>query len=236
MTRSAAPVLGMVLAGLLLVPAVAAAATPARAAEDAALTVADLAAYRAALSPPQGTPEPPAAVDFRALWNHPATYQGRRVRVEGRLVRRFRQGSFGTFPPLEEAWVFSPQGDPFCLVFPAAADTQTKVSEPLGFTGTFLKLVEYQGGDGRRLAPLIVGPAPPVTRARDRRPSGVPPATRLDWTIGLAAALVAAFVLAYQHLRRPPGRPLELKSPIEPEPVFDDAPVTAPEPDRSESD
>jgi hypothetical protein len=218
---------------VLLVTAVA---TPSRAADDQALTVADLAAYRAALSPLRGTPEPPAAVDFRALWDHPRAYQGRRVRVEGRLVRRFRQGSFGTFPPLEEAWVFSPKGDPLCLVFPASPETETRLSEPLGFTGTFLKLVEYQGGDGRRLAPLIVGPAPPVAVVRDRPPSGVPSATRLDWTIGLAAALVVALVLAYRHLRRPLRRPLELKSPIEPEPVFDDAPVTAPGPDRSESD
>jgi hypothetical protein len=116
----------------------------------------------------------------------------------------------------------------------------------LSFTGTYLKLVEYQGGDGRRLAPLIVGPAPPVAVAvaRDRPPSGVPaeepPSRRLDWTIGLAAALVVAAVLAYQHLRRPLRRPLELKSRVEPEPVFDDAPATATataaEPDRSKPD
>jgi hypothetical protein len=218
-----------VLPGMLLVAAMAV--------EDQTLTVADLAAYRAALSPPRGTPEPPAVVGFRALWDHTAAYQGRRVRVEGRLVRRFRQGAFGTFPPLEEAWLTSPRGDPFCLVFPAAApaETQTSVSsQPLSFTGTFLKLVEYQGGDSRRLAPLIVGPAPPVVVARDRPPSAAPakepPTSRLDWTIGLAAALVVAAVLAYQHLRRPSRRPLELKSRVEPEPVFDDAPAAAPAP------
>jgi hypothetical protein len=217
----------------------------AMAAEDQELTVSDLAPYRAALSPPRGTPEPPAVVGFRALWDHPAAYQGRRVRVEGRLVRRFRQGAFGTFPPLEEAWLTSPKGDPFCLVFPAAAQAEIPVSsQALSFTGTFLKLVEYQGGDGQRLAPLIVGPAPPVAAAvaQDRSPSGVataePPSRRLDWTIGLAAALVVAAVLAYQHLRRPFRPPLELKSRVEPEPVFDDAPATAPapEPDRSDPD
>jgi hypothetical protein len=227
------------LPGMLLAAAVAA--------EDQKLTVADLAAYRAALSPPRGIPEPPAVVGFRALWDHPAAYRGRRVRVEGRLVRRFRQGAFGTFPPLEEAWLTSPKGDPFCLVFPAAGQAETPVSSrPLSFTGTYLKLVEYQGGDGQRLAPLIVGPAPPVAVAvpQDGSPSGdpaeEPPSRRLDWTIGLAAALVVAAVLAYQHLRRPFRRPLELKSRVEPEPIFDDAPATAPatapESDRSASD
>jgi hypothetical protein len=212
----------------------------AEAAEDHALTVADLATYRAALSPPLGTPGPPAVVGFRALWEHPVTYQGQRVRVEGRLVRRFRQGAFGTFPPLEEAWVFSSKGDPFCLVFPAAPKTETKVSEPLSFTGTFLKLIEYQGADGQRLVPLIVGPAPPEAVPPSRPVSALPleerPSTRLDWTIGLAAALVVAVVLAYQHLRRPLRRPLELSTPVGPEPVFDDAPIIAPDPDRSEPD
>jgi hypothetical protein len=150
MTRIVAPVGAVVLPGMLFVAAVVA--------EDQVLTLADLAAYPAALSPPRGAPEPPAVVGFHALWDHPATYQGRRVQVEGRLVRRFRQGSFGTFPPLEEAWVFSPSGDPFCLVFPAAPETGTRVSEPLRFTGTFLKLIEYKAADrgarpaGRRAA------------------------------------------------------------------------------------
>ena len=30
------------------------------------------------------------------------------------------------------------------------------------FTGTFLKMVRYAGGDGARLAPLIVGDQPPT--------------------------------------------------------------------------
>ena len=110
-------------------------------------------------------------VGFRELWDHAATYQGRRVQVQGRLVRRFRQGSFGTFPPLEEAWVFSPAGDPFCLVFPAPRDpeereAETKPKTPTAagsvrFAGTFLKLIEYQGADGprRRAADRGAGPA-----------------------------------------------------------------------------
>jgi hypothetical protein len=198
------------------------------AAEERALTVADLTAYRKALQDPAAVSEPPAVVGFRTLWEHPATYEGRRVQVEGSLVRRFRQGPFGTFPPLEEAWVTTPKGDPFCLVFPAASKAATGQAGLFRFTGTFLKLVEYQGGDGQRLAPLIVGPAPPVAviaapgRPSARVDAGKGRATALDWTIGLAAAVVVSAVLAYQHLRKPPGQPLQLKSPLGPEPVFDD--------------
>jgi hypothetical protein len=204
------------------------------------LTIADLAAYRAALSEPRGAAEVPQTVGFRALWNHPATYQGHRVRVQGRLVRRFRQGSFGTFPPLEEAWVVSPAGDPFCLVFPASGDTseakaKTRATTPGGtgqgpvrFTGTFLKLLEYQGADGMRLAPLIVGPAPPlpVAGAAPAAPESNAPwgaETRLDWAIALAAAMVVAAVLAQKHMRRP-AQPLKVDLESTPAPLFDDDP------------
>jgi hypothetical protein len=225
--------------GACLAVLVAVAGTPSLAADDAALTVVDLAAYRAALSGQRGAREPPALVGFRELWNHPATYQGSRVQIQGRLVRRFRQGSFGTFPPLEEAWVFSPAGDPFCLVFPATQDPEereagTKRKTPgaagsVRFAGTFLKLLEYQGADGPRRAPLIVGPSPPVavTVALDqrKRQTGVAerPLTRLDWTIALAAAVAVALVLAHQHLRRPIRRPLEMNDSIASDLVFDDA-------------
>jgi hypothetical protein len=228
MTRTPARLVADVLLGLSLVCGPAAA-------EDHALTVADLAAYRAALAPPRGTPEPPAVVDFRALWSHPATYQGRRVQVEGRLARRFRQASFGTFPPLEEAWVFSSRGDPFCLVFPEGPETdkasRTTTVSPVRFTGTFLKLLEYQGGDGRRLAPLIVGPSPPVLAAPDQHSAPAPaverPSRPLDWMVGLALALLVVVVLVYQHVR-PLRAPLALKEPLGPEPTFDDGPAPGP--------
>jgi len=235
MTRVPARIGGGVCLAVLLAVAVA----PALTADDAALTVADLAAYRAALSGQRRGQEPPAVVGFRELWDHPATYQGRRVQVQGRLVRRFRQGSFGTFPPLEEAWVFSPAGDPFCLVFPAPRDpeereAETKPKTPTAagsvrFAGTFLKLLEYQGADGLRRAPLIVGPAPPVavTVALDQRKPQTRvaerPLTRLDWTIALAAAVAVALVLAHQHLRRPISRPLDRNDSTASGLVFDDS-------------
>ncbi|MEA2630651.1 MAG: hypothetical protein QOE66_870 [Chloroflexota bacterium] len=207
---------------------------------ESALTVADLAAYRAALSGRGATDRPPVPVGFRELWDHPATYRGRRVQVEGRVFRRFRQGAFGTFPPLEEAWSFSPAGDPFCLVFP---ETPTDAKAPgqagqVRFVGTFLKLVEYQGSDGPRLAPLIVGPAAPVAVSvasdRESRTAQVPGfgLSRLDWAIGLAAGVLVASVLVHQHLRRPLRRPLKVED--APAPLFDDAISTAGVPRRSD--
>ena len=87
------------------------------------LSLADLAGYRSALS---GKPtsdqaratDLPAEVKFNDLWNHPEVFQGRRVVVQGRVVRTFRQGPVGSFPPLAEVWITSAAGDPFCVVFP----------------------------------------------------------------------------------------------------------------------
>ena len=161
------------------------------------LSLADLAGYRAALS---GKPtaddarpaDPPRPVQFRDLWTHPGTFQGRRVVVQGRVERVFRQGPIGSFPPLVEAWIFSKAGDPFCVVFPgpgatfagdrergpdvrAGADHRPDdpawsraVPAPgrwVRFTGTFLKMIRYAGADGARLAPMIVG---------DRLPQSAP--------------------------------------------------------------
>ncbi len=146
---------------------------------DDRIGLADLAAYRAALS---GKPtaddarpsDPPRPVGFRDLWEHPEAHRGRRVTIRGRLERTFRQGAVGSFPPLVEAWVFSAAGDPFCVVYPrpdesgaeaapAAGSDKAKAGpgRPVRFTGTFLKTVRYPAGDGERLAPLIVGDRPP---------------------------------------------------------------------------
>jgi hypothetical protein len=163
------------------------------------LSLADLAGYRAALS---GKPtadlarasDPPVEAKFKDLWNQPDAFRGRRVSVRGRVVRIFRQGAVGSFPPLAEVWITSPAGDPFCAVFPQPGPTEPDQLETaaspggshgekeriatvpelgriVDFTGTFLKLVRYAGSDGPRLAPLIVG---------DRLPAPVTPNPALD--------------------------------------------------------
>ncbi len=157
------------------------------------LSLADLTGYRAALA---GKPtadqaratDPPAEVKFKDLWNRPDVFQGRRVVVQGRVVRSFRQGPVGSFPPLAEVWITSPAGDPFCVVFPrpgasggkeagsinvsatppekknrdTASEEMPRAGGMVRFTGTFLKMVRYAGADTTRLAPLIVGDRTPV--------------------------------------------------------------------------
>lgn len=180
---------------LATLPAAAAAQDVGRDSDgDDQVGLADLAAYRAALSGRATADDarpssPPARVGFRDLWEHPESYRGRRVTVIGRLERSFRQGAVGSFPPLVESWIFTPSGDPMCIVYPrpedprqggrggrspvAAADPLRRPDASAGkpgpgrmvrFTGTFLKTVRYAAGDGERLAPLIVGDKQPEPR------------------------------------------------------------------------
>ena len=157
------------------------------------LSLADLAGYRAALSgkptaDSARTTDPASEVKFKDLWNRADVFRGRRVTVQGRIVRTFRQGPVGNFPPLAEVWITSPAGDPFCTVFPQPGkigreqagsadvappppikpahgdltDEMPRLGRTVRFTGTFLKMVRYAGSDTARLAPLIVGDQRPV--------------------------------------------------------------------------
>jgi hypothetical protein len=138
-------------------------------------------------------------VTFRDLWNHPETWRGRRVRVRGTIARIFRQGAVGSFPPLAEAWLSTPEGDLLCVVFPQGdrqgqktltltesgpvrkgrdEPTPEPQREPeagrrVTFTGTFLKTIRYPAADLARLAPLIVGDQPP-TMTREAAVGGKP--------------------------------------------------------------
>jgi hypothetical protein len=158
----------MLLLGLFLVFSATAAgqdADPDRdpdADRDDRLGLADLAAYRAALSGKATADEarpsdPPVPVGFRDLWNRPEAYRGRRVTIRGRLERSFRQGAVGSFPPLVEAWIFSPSGDPFCLVYPrAGAGTDAGPS-----TGPPSVSAPVSADDARRTDARAAGPAEP---------------------------------------------------------------------------
>ncbi len=185
-------------------------------AEDSPLTLADLEAYRVALLSKPDSSAP--TVGFRDLWDRPDAYAGRAVSVEGRLARTFRQPKYGEFPPLVEAWVVSPAGDPFCLIFPQAGGGPTpEIGASVRFSGTFLKRIEYRGGDVARLAPLIVGPVAPSDR------NSTPGIERegwssTDWMMGVGASLVVALILAGRHFARPaPAHPS-----FEPPPSFVD--------------
>lgn len=181
--------------------------------DDSPLALTDLADYRRALVA-RGSERAPALIRFRELWDHATKYEGTRVQVEGRIVRRFRQGAYGTFPPLVEAWAVTPSGDPFCWVYPAPRDDTTAPSgqENVRFVGTYLKRIRYQGADVERLAPLIVGPRPPSFPRRVARPAVVRSRNAVnDWVLGLACAAVVVAVIAWQALRRPVSRPSSLE-------------------------
>jgi hypothetical protein len=223
---------------------------------DRQLSLADMAGYRAALS---GKPsaenarasDPPIQVTFKDLWNRPEVFRGRRVTVGGQVARIFRQGPVGSFPALAEVWISSSAGDPYCIVFPlplsgdqdppktvaatatggdvSKSMTTTEPGNKVRFTGTFLKIVRYAGGDGARLAPLIVGdrlPEPVAPSSDSSLGAGVDlaggksnsPRMALGpayWAIALAVLAVCAVVLARWHLRTP-ARPAAGRRPSSP--------------------
>ena len=195
-------------------------------------------------------------------------------RSRGACMRVFRQGPVGSFPALAEVWITSPAGDPFCVVCPQPESTdQARISSgasadappeqkiargrngeisDLGrtvrFTGTFLKMVRYAGGDGARLAPLIVGDRLPVpvrsnsaagdssenTSAISQVIAGndiLGAATRpVVWALGLAVLAVlaaGAAILARWHMRTPvrlSAGPISSSSVTDPPPEFIDSP------------
>jgi hypothetical protein len=199
------------------------------------LNLGDLPAYRKALD---GQPtandgqagDPPAQVGFRELWDHCDTYLGRRVAVTGRVERIFRQAAVGSFPALAEVWITSQAGDPFCVVF-AQPQRMLDAGRSVRFTGTFLKMVSYTASDGTRLAPLIVGPQPPLYESnpsdklsglsrRENFTEAFPSAAGRNskssggreyglgenWLLALALAFVATGIITWQHIRTPKRR------------------------------
>jgi hypothetical protein len=206
------------------------------------LSLADLAKYRAALAgkataEDAKSSDTPVRVSFKDLWNRPEALRGRRVMIEGRVERIFRQGPVGSFPPLAEIWIASPAGDPSCLVVPQESGTGIspkydhdlegrdpppqipELGQTVRFTGTFLRIVRYAAGDAARLAPLLVGDQPPVPVRKAGKPNrmnslsmhhlaGGWAGSPVSWLLALTLALLAAGVLARQHSRTPTRRSL----------------------------
>ena len=189
--------------------------------DGSSLGLADLPAYRNALEAgPEDSAEP---VTFRDLWDDPDRFEGQRVRVVGRVVRRFHQPAVGTYPALAEVWARDDQGNLLCLVHPEGEDrADSAPGRTIRFEGTYLKRLRYPGGDADRLAPLIVGhrPPAPTTPASPVAEPGraASRASEVDWTFGLLMAGAVVVVLAVKHLRRPPARPVD----VGPPPTFHD--------------
>lgn len=158
--------------------------------------------------------QPAEPVGFRDLWELPDEYRGRRVQVEGRVERRFRQGPAATQPALTEAWIFTPAMDPICLVYPEPEAESPPPGTGVRFEGTFLGHVRYAGEDVPRLAPLIVGSKSPNLLSKAPE-AGVPQPidetfTPLGWVVGGIAAGMVVMLLLRQMLNRPFRRQNEL--------------------------
>lgn len=126
------------------------------------LDLGDLPAYRKALDS-QPAADPPVAASFHDLWDHPRALQGRRVVVEGRIVRMFHQGPVGEFPALVELWLAAAAGDLMCATCPEPeAELLPQSGQWVAFTGTYFRRITYPARDGPRSAPLLVGPGPPI--------------------------------------------------------------------------
>jgi hypothetical protein len=176
---------------------------------DDPLTLADLDAYRQALRPIEPGAADPAPVTFADLWERPDDWLGRRVAIEGRAARRFRQGAIGEYPPLVELWIASRTGNPTCLVYPEPeGGDPTPLGGTVRFVGTYHKRVRYEAADEPRLAPLLVGPeAPELIRGPARGPwQPIGPFRQIDWLVGLIVAAAVVSVIVRQILLRPQPR------------------------------
>jgi hypothetical protein len=168
----------------------------------APLSLSDLPAYRAALA--ERADAPASAARFRDFWDDPSGHAGRCWKVRGRLARRFRQAAHGDLPALCESWLLDEAGNPLCVVHPSRAGAEPELGDQVAFQGRFLRLIAYPGADTRRLAPLLVGPAPPVTTpvpatAPWRPDRGV--AER--WiALGLGAVVLGLLMLPMRRRRR----------------------------------
>jgi hypothetical protein len=218
-----------VIAGPWLAPtlalAMAMAIAPGEEETNGPLALGDLAAYRAALAQP--TPADAPKVTFRDLWNRPESFLGRPVRVRVRVARVFAQPPVGEFPALMEAWGFDSGRNPIALVAPASATALPKVGAFHDFAGTFLKRVHYDdGADGKRSAPLLVGPsapAPVIPPAKTDRP-GRPGIQSGVW-LALILGLFSASLIMARHAARPRPR---VRGASGPAPDFVDRPADPP--------
>lgn len=215
--------IGMVGMGLLAGCLAAGAQEAPAVADGSPLSLADLESYREALADPPTEPAP--AVTFRELWDRPEAFRGRRVTVEGRLVRRFRQDAIGQFPPLVEEWLATPSGDLLCIVHPEAAGSIVlRIGSTVRFSGRYLRRLRYGGGDVDRLAPLVVGGGSPELVKGEAVGPGLPGLDRfgpIDWAIGLAAGGLIVVALLSRALRKPVSRGIEVLERLPPPEFLD---------------
>jgi hypothetical protein len=195
--------IAIVLAGLI-------AAHPGPARDDPEPKPDRRAALLQALDSAALDPTPATPVAFRDLWDHEDDWKGRRVTVEGRIVRRFSQPAIGPFPALTETWILTGGDNPLCLVYPVPepSSSDAPVGARVRFAGWSLGHVTFAASDQPRLAPLIAGPEPPARLDRPHGDTqGAEPALPWGWiaagaaVIGFLAAL-GSIAVSRRHLVR----------------------------------
>lgn len=173
-------------------------------AEIEPVNLGDYPAIRRGVTSPIGGPI--HAGDFRELWDHPEAFAGSSLRIQGRVARRFRQPRIAEFPALSELWVMDESQNPFCLLVPSDRQGDSEPGRAIRFEGVFLRLIRYEGGDGGRIAPLIVGPGPiEHIGPPPEKPANPSTAGSEVWLALIVGAFVVV-VLGIQHLRRPVRR------------------------------
>ena len=189
----------------------------------------DIPSYLAAL---ETRPKIPARrIGFRELWERSENLRDTRVTIEGRLITRFHAASTGRLPARVELWIDTGSNNFVCLVHPerrSPADTSPKIGSRITFTGTFFRLIPYQGGDVERVAPLIIGPgvAESLEKAEGSSHSVGQKPISWDWVVGAAVAGFVLLIMIGRALDRPRSRlsEFELLERIEGAPSFvDDA-------------
>ncbi len=176
--------------------------------ETVGLSPETIAAYRDALRDSDTSPAQP--VVFADLWNRPDVYRGRRVRIEGTIVREFRAPASGELPARVEVWFEDASRNLACAVFPDGAPSRSFAGR-VRATGTSLGQVRYQSSDSVRLAPLIVGSTPPLALGNPV-PNFGSSWDATGWLVGLGGFAVVAIFMARAFARRPPG-PREIAGP-----------------------
>ncbi len=108
-------------------------------------------------------------VTYDDLWNHPAEYRGRVVRVQGKMIRlrahrvRKVEATNQGIDFIYEGWVVgpTPHRNPYCIVFVALPDglePQETMDQPITFYGYFIKRFLYDAQTATRQTNLLIGP------------------------------------------------------------------------------
>ncbi len=135
-------------------------------------------------------------VQFAQLLDRPKNYRGVLLHILGSARRILRyESKMSRTGWLYEAWVVTEdsQNHPWVCVFeeaPKGIPFGSDVTERVVFNGYFLKLMAYQAGDKRRVAPLLVG------RVGWTPPTATAPGKEIPLSTYFAVAVACLFLIS----------------------------------------